>query len=201
MKKQDTIAAVVINVPKPSSAFSSIGKVKIHNEEMPMVAFNNLDAAIKAKFFKLEKGQSIMIEGRLDPYAKMGKRVIANDVHDAESYEPAKELTVEEALMVPDPNLEPLEERTLPERKYAFKDPRNNQIVEFWSDGLYAWKQGHKDKKAKLTYEFLEKYNSYCKAENHLKPDWYSVEQAKRMIQVQEENPSIKSLLEEYATY
>jgi len=90
--KQDNIAAIVVNVPKPSSAFSSIGKVKIDNEELPMVAFNNLDAAIKAKFFKLEKGQSIMIEGRLDPHAKMGKRVIANDVHDAESYKPAKEL-------------------------------------------------------------------------------------------------------------
>ena len=168
--KQDNIAAIVVNVPKPSSAFSSIGKVKIDNEELPMVAFNNLDAAIKAKFFKLEKGQSIMIQGRLDPHAKMGKRVIANDVHDAESYKPAKELTAEEAMSMPDPNLKPLNERTMEVKKYSLPDGKF-----FWSDGLDWWVEKNGPRK-RLTRALVKAYNSQVTSQHWFLPDWYSLD-------------------------
>lgn len=169
MKKLDTIAAVVTKVPSPSSSFSSIGKVKIENEELPMVAFNNLDALIKAKFFKLKLGQSIFINGKIDPASKMGKRVIAEDVHDAGEYQPAKELTVEEALSMPDKNLKPLNERTMETKKYKLPDGQY-----FWSDGLDYWIES-KSQRKRLTRNFIEHYNNKVSMMDWFLPDWYSV--------------------------
>lgn len=201
MKKLDTIAAVVTKVPSPSSSFSSVGKVKIENEEMPMVAFNNLNALIKAKFFNLKQGQSIFISGRIDPASKMGKRVIAEDVHDAQEYTPAKELTVEETLSMPNEELLPLEERTLPDKKYSFVHPKNKETVTFWSDGIYFWLEGEKHDKKKMNFKFIENYNSCVTSDKALLPDWYTVQVAQNLIKEQQDNSKMAALLDDFATY
>ncbi|MFM7853606.1 MAG: hypothetical protein ACKO96_17215, partial [Flammeovirgaceae bacterium] len=103
------------------------------------------------------------------PSSKMGKRVIAEDVYDAEEYKPAKELTAEEALSMPAENLKPLNERTMETKKYKLPDGQY-----FWSDGLDYWIESKSNKK-RLTRNFIEHYNNKVSMMDWFLPDWYSV--------------------------
>lgn len=155
------------------------------------------DAKVTEAIKALQHDKTVFFEGNYEPDRRTNQmQFVINKISNANKEQSVAESTVsiEEVLTVVDDNLKPLEERMLPERKYAYKDPKANQIIEFWSDGLYAWKQGHKDKKAKLNYEFLETYNTYCKAEDALLPDWYSVAQAEKLKNEQ-------NLIDEFAPY
>jgi hypothetical protein len=179
-----TYPAVITKVPKVGKSFI-IGEASVDGEKIPVVAFNNLPNAVKQSVLALEADQSIYLKGRIDLNAKMGKRFIIEQVDDAA---PQEQAPVE---------IIPVEERVMPDRKYSFVDPRTKQKQEFWSDGIYAWREGQKDNKAKLTYSFVENYNNLVTADKWLMPDWYAIEMAKKM---QEDKLQIK-LMEEFAIY
>jgi len=85
----------------------------------------------------------------------------------------AKQLTYDEAMSIPSPDLIPVSERVLPERKYKFKVDKNEKA--FWSDGIYVWIDGEKNNKEKLSYELVEIYNRHVTSEHWLLPDWFSL--------------------------
>lgn len=109
----------------------------------------------------------------------------------------SRNLTYEEAMAIPSPDLIPVEERTMPDRKYTYFDKRANKNISFWSDGIYAWIEGQKDKKQKMTYKFLDEVNKHMIDNHWLLPDWYSLEQ----IKVMQADPLQLQLMEEFATY
>lgn len=83
IKKDTEISGCIKAVPTVKGNLI-VGKLKLDNETLPIVAFNSLDAKIKQKLFNLQLDQTVMILGRIEPESKMGKRIIANDVVDAE---------------------------------------------------------------------------------------------------------------------
>jgi len=83
IKKDEQISGCITQVPTVKGNLI-LGKLKLGNEVLPIVAFNSLDANIKRKLFNLQLDQTVMVLGRVEPESKMGKRVIVNDVLDAE---------------------------------------------------------------------------------------------------------------------
>jgi len=150
--------------------------------------FKSLDADYIAELRQFELNQEVTFLGREHTNNKSGAKeiIIEGPV--------VKEMTVEEALMMPDPNLAPVEERTLPDHKYSFKHPKSKEEIVFWSDGIYFWTQGNKSDKRKLNYDFINTYNSYVKSDKWLMPDWYTIEVAKA-------NATSKALTDEFAVY
>jgi hypothetical protein len=84
IKKDEEIAGCITVVPTVKGNLIQ-GKIRLGgNEEIKLVAFNTLDANIKRKLFNLQLDQTVMVLGRIESESKMGKRVIANDILDAE---------------------------------------------------------------------------------------------------------------------
>lgn len=163
-------------------------KIKLDDDiEQNAVAFFNdinKNPEFKDKLLSLKIGDALEFNGfeKFNDYQQVNEIVIKSTA--------TKELTYEEAMATPTPGLLPPEERRMEVKKYTFPDG-----VSFWSDGIDAWKENKR--KAKLTYEFLEKYNSMVKEDKQLRPDWYSLEQIKRL----KENKVQMALLEEFSTY
>ena len=158
-------------------------KVSCEDESFNAIGFyKDLQPEFKTTLLALEVGDTIAFVGRkkLNKYTGMEEIVIEK---------PAQVYVAEEIV--------PLDQRVMPDRKYSYMDPRNKQKQEFWSDGIYAWREGQKDKKAKLTYSFLENYNNLVVSDKWLIPDWYAVEMAKKM----QENELHLKLMAEFATY
>jgi hypothetical protein len=84
IKKDEEISGCITQVPTVKGNLI-VGKIKVGNEALPLVAFNNLDAKIKQKLFNLQSNQTVVVLGRFDPESKMGNRVIVNNVFDAEA--------------------------------------------------------------------------------------------------------------------
>lgn len=147
--------------------------------------FKNLDNDYIAKLREFKANQEVTFLGREHTNSKSGAKEIIIEGPVVE------EVSVEDALNTP-VNLVPLEERTLSDRMYKFMHGKTE--VAFWSDGIYAWKDGHKDKKAKMTYDFIDKYNSTVTSDKWLLPDWYVIEVAKI-------NETNKALTDEFAVY
>jgi hypothetical protein len=160
-------------------------KVSHEDETFNAIGFyKDLQPEFKNTLLALEVGDTIAFAGRkkLNKYTGMEELIIE------------KPAQVQQIVVEP---LVPVEERIMPDRKYSYLDPRTKQKQEFWSDGIYAWREGQKNKKAKLTYNFLENYNNLVVSDKWLIPDWYAVEMAKKM----QENELHNKLMAEFATY
>lgn len=154
--------------------------------------FKNLDKEYIAKLREFKANQEVTFLGREHTNNKTGAKEIIIEGPVVE------EISLEDALNTP-VNLVPLEERTLADRKYKFMHGKTEVV--FWSDGIYAWKDGHKDKKAKMTYDFVETYNHKVTSDNWLMPDWYAIEVAKRHQAALNANSKVAALLEEMSVY
>jgi hypothetical protein len=167
-------------------------KVKLDDQTLDAVAFlKDLPSDFKNVISNLNIGDTIAFVGRkkINPYTNREELVIQTPAQTA--------MTVEEALSMPDKDLVPVEERVMPERKYTYFDKRVGKNISFWSDGLYAWLEGQKHKKQKMTYEFLEVVNNNMVDKHPLLPDWYSLETIERM----KNDPLQIKLMEEFAIY
>lgn len=163
---------------------------------VPVVGFfHRLDAKYVDTLRTLAIGAEVEFMGTKNYNSKYNREEVAIDGPVV------KEMTVEEALMMPDLNLVPVEERVLPERKYKFKHPKYKEEVSFWSDGFYVWHEGQKDKKQKVTYEFLQGYNKHVTLDKQLLPDWYTLETSRRYQAELEANPRLAAILDELSVY
>ena len=170
-------------------------KIKLDDdiEQNAVAFFNDIDKhpEFKDKLLSLKTGDALEFNGfeKFNDYQQVNEIVIKSTA--------TKELTYEEAMAMPTPGLLPPEERRMEVKKYTFKHPKYKDPIVFWSDGIDVWE---KDKeKKKLTYEFLEKYNSMWpnQKDKWLLPDWYSLEQSQRT----QADPIEMALMQEFATY
>jgi len=165
-------------------------KIKLDDdiEHNAVAFFNDVDKnpEFKDKLLSLKTGDALEFNGfeKFNDYQQVNEIVIKSTA--------IKELTYEEAMAMPTPGLLPPEERYMEVKKYTLP---NGDV--FWSDGIDAW--GKNKVKAKLTYEFLDKYNRMWpnQKDKWLLPDWYSIEQAKRM----KADPVAMALSKAFSTY
>ena len=154
------------------------------NQTMDVVAFfKDIDKMpdFKSTLASLQIGDTFSFAGRqkVNSYTGKDELVIEGPLRN--------EMTVEQALSTPEPNLPPVEERRQEVKKYTFPDGNF-----FWSDGIEAWRGN--GRKAKLTYDFINAYNTRVSTDKWLNPDWYALEHIKRAL-------DSEKLLNELAVY
>jgi hypothetical protein len=192
----DTYTGTIAKQPKTSAKTLFFMLKQDNGKSIPVVGFfEDFEDAYAQEVRGFKLNDTVTFVGRYHTNRQTGKAeiVIEGPV--------VKELTVEEALAMPDPNLAPVEERVLPERKYKFKHPKYKEEVVFWTDGFYIWTEGKKDKKEKLTYEFIQGYNKHVTSDKWLSPDWYTIEVAKRHQAHLDANPRLAAIVDELSVY
>lgn len=192
----NTYTGTIAKQPKTTAKTLFFMFKQDNGKSMPVVGFfEDFEHAYAQEVRGFKLNDTVTFVGRERTNKQTGKTeiVIEGPV--------VKEMTVEEALAMPDPNLLPVEERTLPERKYKFKHPKYKEEQVFWSDGIYAWYEGKKHEKAKLTFDFVQQYNDKVTSDKQLSPDWYTIEVAKRHQAELDANPRLSALLDELAVY
>lgn len=171
-----TVTVAAKPTVKPSSLFF---KAQLDDQSINAVAFfKDLDAAFKDKLTTLDVGDTIVFIGRqkINKYTGKEELIIEKPYRDI-SPMPAKEII-------------PVDQRRQEVKKYTFPDGNF-----FWSDGIEAWRGN--GRKAKLTYEFVDKYNSMVTSDKWLLPDWFAIETVARL-----KNNSVQvKLTEAFATY
>lgn len=151
----------------------------------------------------LQANKTVFFEGNFQPDRRTNQmQFIINKVSNANKEQAVTALeSTQEALSMPNEELLPLEERTLPDKKYSFVHPKNKETVTFWSDGIYFWLEGEKHDKKKMNFKFIENYNSCVTLDKALLPDWYTVQVAQNLIKEQQDNSKMAALLDDFATY
>lgn len=192
----DKYSGTVTKAPKVS-AKTIFFLLKLEDKKtVPVVGFfHRLDDKYANDLRNLNVGQSVEFMGTKNYNSKFNREEVAIDGPVV------KQMTVEEALAMPDPNLVPVEERFLPERKYTFIHPKSKQSASFWSDGIYMWIEGQKHEKVKLNKDALDKYNSVVTSDKQLLPDWYTIQVAKEYQAELDANPKVAALLDELSVY
>jgi hypothetical protein len=169
--------------------------IKINNASNPiqMITFPEYrDAELinTVKAFKIN--DEVIIYGKEELNRTTRERqIIINKAYFADAKQAIKSMDEAPAPADISPTRQ-VEDKPLEVKKYTFPDGKF-----FWSDGINAWREGHKDKAAKLTYDFVDKYNRMVTSDKWLKPDWFILESIERM----KNDPVQIKLMEEFATY
>ena len=168
-------------------------KIKLDDdvEQNAVAFFNDIDKhpEFKDKLLSLKTGDALEFNGfeKFNDYQQVNEIVIKSTA--------TKELTYEEAMAIPTPGLLPPEERRMEVKKYTFKHSKVKEPIVFWSDGIDAW--GGNKVKTKLTYSLVKTHNDHVTSDKWLLPDWFAIEEIKRM----KEDALGMLLLEKLATY
>jgi hypothetical protein len=148
-------------------------KAAIEDQTIDAVAFfKDLDSAFKDTLTALQIGDTVAFAGRQKMNKYTGKEeIVIEKPFDSNI---SRDLTYEEAMALPSPDLIPVDQRYMETKKYSFPDGNF-----FYSDGICIWK--NPQEKVKATFAFIKEYNRRVTRDSWLIPDWFTLESIQQM--------------------